>query len=269
LETPKSGKLSKAGRAGLNFASGATPFLGGVLSAIAGAWGEAEQEHVNNMLRQWIQMLDDELREKGKTIAEVVARLDMKDEEVTKRIESNEYQAILKKAFRNWSSVDSENKRQKIRNILANAASSTLASDDVIKLFIDWIDTYSDFHFEVVGEIYRSNGVSRGGMWRNLGKPQVREDSAEADLFKLLIRDLSTGSVIRQYRETDYHGNFLKRETPRAAKGEGSRTMESAFDEQKGYELTDLGKQFVHYAMTEITPRISFSESDLNEEGVL
>lgn len=135
-----------------------------------------------------------------------------------------------------------------------------------MKLFIDWIDTYSDFHFEVVGEIYRSNGVSRGGIWRNLGKPTVREDSAEADLFKLLIRDLSTGSVIRQYRETDYHGNFLKKENRHVPKGQGSRTMESAFDDDKGYGLTDLGKQFVHYAMTEITPRISFSESELNTD---
>ena len=118
MEPNKNGKLGKVSRAGLNMASGAIPFLGGVLSAIAGAWGEAEQEHVNNMLRQWIQMLEDELHEKGKTIADVIARLDIKDEAVSKRIESNEYQIILKKAFRNWSSIDSETKRQKIRNIL-------------------------------------------------------------------------------------------------------------------------------------------------------
>ena len=94
-------------------------------------------------------MLEDELREKGKTIAEVVARIDMHEEKVKQRVESPEYQALLKKAFRNWSSVDTEYKRQRLRNILANAASAQTASDDVVRLFIDWINLYSDFHFEV------------------------------------------------------------------------------------------------------------------------
>ena len=32
--------------------------------------------------------------------------------------------------------------------------------------------------------------------------------------------------------------------------------MASAFDDEKSYELTELGKQFVHYTMNEIVPRI-------------
>ena len=86
----------------------------------------------------------------GKTIAEIVARLDMHDEKIKERLESAEYQALLKKAFRNWSSIDTEYKRQRIRNILANAAAAKTTSDDVIRLFIDWINLYSDFHFEVI-----------------------------------------------------------------------------------------------------------------------
>jgi hypothetical protein len=253
--------LGKAGRASLEIASGMVPFFGGFLAAIASAWGEREQEHVNNMLRQWIQMLEDELREKGRTITEVIARLDMQDEDVVKRIESEEYQVLLKKAFRNWSSINSESKRQKIRNILANAAATRLTSDDVVKLFIDWINLYSDFHFEVIGEVYRNEGVTRGGIWTNLQKPRVSEDSAEADLYKLLIRDLSMGGVIRQHRTIDRFGNFVKKQTAPVPKGQGSRTMVSAFDRTERYELTELGKQFVHYAMTEITTRIAFSES--------
>lgn len=105
---------------------------------------------------------------------------------------------LLKKAFRNWSSVDTEYKRQRMRNILSNAAAAHTTSDDVVRLFIDWVNLYSDFHFEVVGEVYRSPGITRGEIWDNLGRPQVREDSADADLFKMLIRDLSTGSVLRQ-----------------------------------------------------------------------
>lgn len=146
----------QAARAMINALGGAVPFVGGLLSAGAGYWSEKEQEEVTNLLRQWIQMLEDELREKGKTIAEVVARIDMHEEKVKQRVESPEYQALLKKAFRNWSSVDTEYKRQRLRNILANAASAQTASDDVVRLFIDWINLYSDFHFEVIGEIYRS-----------------------------------------------------------------------------------------------------------------
>lgn len=247
-------------RAAINAVAGAIPFVGGLISAGAGYWSEREQEEVTNILRQWIQMLEDELREKGKTIAEIVARLDMHDEKVKERIESPEYQSLLKKAFRNWSSIDTEYKRQRIRNILANAAAARATSDDVVRLFIDWMDIYSDFHFEVIGEIYRNPGVTRGEIWDNLGKPQVREDSAEADLFKLLVRDLSTGGVIRQHRETDYAGNFLRKKPKQTRPGQASRTAKSAFDETEPYELTDLGRQFVHYAMNEITAKIEFQE---------
>lgn len=251
----------KAARAAINAIAGAIPFVGGLISAGAGYWSEREQEEVTNVLRQWLQMLEDELREKGKTIAEIVARIDMQDDKVKKRIESPEYQALLKKAFRNWSSIDTEYKRQRLRNVLSNAAAAKTTSDDVVRLFIDWINLYSDFHFEVIGEIYRNPGITRGGMWDNLQKPDVREDSAEADLFKMLIRDLSTGGVIRQARQTDFYGNFL-RKTPekRSKPGQASRTAKSAFDEVDPYELTELGQQFVHYAMTEITAKIEFHE---------
>lgn len=43
------------------------------------------------------------------------------------------------------------------------------------------------------------------------GVPVPRDDSAEADLFRMLIRDLSIGGVIRQPRESDYGGRFLKK----------------------------------------------------------
>ena len=42
--------------------------------------------------------------------------------------------------------------------------------------------------------------------------------------------------------------------------------MVSAFDEKEGYELTELGKQFVHYAMTDLPPKIEFSQDVETEE---
>lgn len=260
-ELPESSSGKKFARAGIQAVGGAIPGIGGLLSAAASAWSEHEQAQVNKVFQQWLQMLEDELREKGRTIFEIMSRLDVQDEKIKERIESPEYQSILKKAFRNWSNIDSDSKRQKVRNLLTNAAASNIVTDDVIRLFLDWMNDYSDFHFEVIGEIYRNAPISRGQVWRNLGRSDVREDSAEADLFKLLIRDLSTGSVIRQERQVDAHGNYIKKTSARPQRGSKGRPdsrMKSAFGDEEEYVLTDLGSQFVHYAMNELAPRIEF-----------
>ena len=99
------------------------------------------------------------------------------------RVESPAYQALMRKAFRDWSGAESEAKRAMVRNLLVNAAGSRVASDDVVKLFLDWLDLYSEFHFGVIGAIYNNAGITRGGVWRKLGRPVVREDLSEADLF--------------------------------------------------------------------------------------
>jgi hypothetical protein len=93
-------------------------------------------------------------------------------------------------------------------------------------------------------------------IWMGVHGARVREDSAEADMFKLIIRDLSTGSVIRQHRERDCHGNWIKKTRP-PRRGQSSQTMKSAFDEEEEYELTELGTQFVRYTMDEVMPRIA------------
>ena len=36
--------------------------------------------------------------------------------------------------------------------------------------------------------------------------------------------------------------------------------MESAFDDKKPYVLTGLGRQFVHYTMNEVVPKIEGTE---------
>lgn len=140
-----------------------------------------------------------------------MARLDMQNEGIQKRIRSDEYQSLVKKTFREWAASEGEQKREMVRNILANAASSNVSSDDVVRLYLDWLRNFSDMHFEVIAAVFNSNGITRAGIWQKIGRGAVREDSADADLFKLLMRDLSTGSIIRQHRETDYSGNFLNK----------------------------------------------------------
>ena len=259
---PESGKVAKISRGALSVIGGAVPFAGGIFSAISGAWSENEQEKFNSFFKHWAQMLQDELKEKEETIIEIMARLDLQDEEISKRIESKEYQSLVKKTFREWSGAESEDKRVYIRNILANAAATQLSSDDVVRLYIDWINLYSDMHFQVIGAIYNSDGITRGGIWSKIGKGAVREDSADADLYKLLIRDLSTGGIIRQHRAVDRFGNFVSKPTQKRPKGSGRKPPVSAFDENEGYDLTDLGRQFVHYAMSELPPKIEFKPED-------
>lgn len=260
-EMPSEGKLSKVARGALQAASIA-PYVGGIFSAVVGAWSEKEQERVNKFFEQWFKMLQDELKEKEETLVEILARLDLKDEKVKERIESPEYQSLLRKTFREWSGAESKEKRVYIRNILANAASTDMTSDDVIRLFLDWTNMYSELHFKVIGAVYNSGGITRGGVWRKLGRKTVREDSADADLYKLLFRDLSMGGIVRQFRETDYGGNYLKKGTKGAPRGSSSTTMKSAFDDDESYELTQLGQQFVHYAMTDLPLKIDYRRSE-------
>jgi hypothetical protein len=259
-ELPESSKKAKYTRGAMQVAGGVIPFAGGLLSAIAGAWSESEQEKVNRFFEHWVRMLEDELKEKQETIIEIMGRLDLQDEAISKRVESREFQSLVKKTFREWSGAESEDKRVYIRNILTNAAASAVSSDDVVRLYLDWINQYSEMHFQVIAAIYNSNGITRGAIWQKIGKGRVREDSADADLYKLLIRDLSTGGIIRQHREVDYRGNFIAKKAESRTKGSGSKPMVSAFDNDEGYELTELGSQFVHYAMTDLPMRIEFKE---------
>lgn len=248
---------SKIVRAGLNIAGGAIPFVGGALSAASAAWSEHEQEKINEFLKYRQQMQENEIKEQMRTIGEIVQKIDSLGRDVSERIKSKEFQSLVQKCLRDWSEINTEQKREYVRNILTNAACTDISDDDVIRLFIDWIHQYSDFHFQVIACIYKnSNGISRGKIWGQIGKKNVREDSAEADLYKLLIRDLSTGGIIRQYRQTDYYGHFIKTHKPTQKKNSENKTMESAFDMYKQYVLTELGQQFVHYAMSEISTKI-------------
>jgi len=256
------GNAPKVIRGAMQIIGGIIPYAGGALSAAAGAWSENEQEKVNNFFRQWIKMLEDEIKEKEKTIIEIMQRLDIHDDEISKRLESKEYKSLLKKTFREWSGAESEEKRVYIRNILANAAATNITSDDVIKLFIDWLKIYSELHFQVIAAVYNSNGIGRGAIWMKIGKAEVREDSPEAGLYRLLIRDLNMGGIIRQHREKDIYGNFYAKPPQRRASSSGApKQMESAFNNDDEYELSELGQQFVHYAMTDLPLKIESKAS--------
>ncbi len=254
-EALKNGAGPKVARLALAFLSGIVPIAGGLIGGAASAWSEKEQSDLNNIFAAWLKMQEEEIKEIGITLMEVMIKIDRSNEEISNRIKSPEYLSIVKKAFRDWSAAESEKKRQLIRNLLINAASTKICNDDMVKIFIDWIAQYTEAHFAVIKEIYHNPGISRHSIWENINNNIVPEDSAEADMYKLLIRDLSMGGIVRQERKKDYMGRFIK-EKRQYSKSSQSQFMTSAFDDKQGYELTELGKQFVHYTMNEDIARI-------------
>lgn len=246
----------KAARFALACLGGMIPAVGGAFGAAANAWSERAQEKFNKIFAAWLKLQEEEIREIGVTLAEVILRLDSSDPQIEQRVQSPEYLSLVKKCFRDWSAAESENKRVLIRNLLANAAACSLTTDDVLRLFIEWIGKYSEAHFKVIACVYRNTGISRQQIWTQVHGVRVREDSAEADLFKTIIHDLTVGHVIRQHRETDANGQFLKK-ARQSSRGSMTRHMKSAFDDNEQYELTGLGRQFVHYTMNEVVPKLA------------
>lgn len=234
-------------------ALGSIPWVGGLLAGVATLRDEERRERVSDLQRQWLEEHTTKLIRLAETLAKIAERLDEFGEDVQARIESEEYLGIVKSAFRAWDRADTDEKRELLRKLIANAGATTIAPDDLVRLFIEWIDKYHEAHFAVIRAIYKSPGSTRGAIWEDIHGQDVREDSAEADLYKLLIRDLSTGSVLRQRRETDAAGRFLRKATRTRRT---SQFVESAFEDTKPYVLTELGTQFVHYVMDEVVPRI-------------
>jgi hypothetical protein len=249
-------------------ALGSIPWVGGFLSAMASLSSDEKNARTNSIQTKWLEEHAQKIKELYATLKQIAARFEAFGSEVDDRIQSDDYLLLVRKAFRTWDRADTEEKRRFVRNLISNAAGTRICSDDVLRLFIDWLNSYHEAHLAVVRHIYKNPGVTRHDIWDDMYGPMPREDSAEADLYRLLIRDLSMGGVIRQARETDAHGRFMKR--AKSVRGSGSGVMESAFEDSKQYVLTELGSQFVHYAMTESTRRLEeqsrMHEADRDDE---
>lgn len=238
-------------------AMSAIPWIGTMFAAGSAAHGEKEQGKVNELHEEWLKVHKVKVEHLMLALDDVASRLESVHGDNEERIQSEEYLGLVRRAFRSWDEAETQEKREYVINLISNAAVSHLCPDDQVRLFNDWLDKYHEIHFKVIRSIYQSPGVTRLGIWQSVSNVVPREDSAEADLFRLLIRDLSTGGVIRQYRETTYDGRFIKKTTKGRNRGTSSGTMESAFEDSKQYQLTELGDQFVHYTMNQVVKRIS------------
>lgn len=235
-------------------ALGSIPWVGGFLSAMTDFKSDEGQVKNNQLYEQWLGEHTEKMKLLAETLVQIVKRLDEFSEDINERLESEEYLQIVRKSFRIWDNADTFEKRDLIRKLLTNAGAHKLVSDDLIRLFLDWLNLYHEIHFAVIKAIRQNPGATRFEIWQELNGTEVKENSMEADLFKLIIRDLSMGGVIRQNRQTDYQGNFIKKS--RTKYSSSSNTFKSAFDDQESYELTELGSQFVHYTMNEVVTKL-------------
>ena len=241
-------------------ALGSIPWVGGFISTMASLKTESGDVQADEMRTQWLNEHQRKIGLLSGTLNDVFERFDKLGDQINERLQSEDYLDLVRRAFRTWDQADTEEKRRYVANLVSNASGTRLCSDDVVRLFIDWLNLYHEAHFAVIREIHRNPGVTRYDIWMEIKGDIPREDSADADLYRLLIRDLSMGGVIRQERETTVDGRFL-RKNPRKYRGAASSTMESAFEDQKPYVLTALGQQFVHYAMTDAVRRIESGEA--------
>lgn len=248
-------KWKKYGRLIAN-AMSVIPWVGTILSTGASAHGEKQQGIANELYEEWLKVHKVKVEHLMHALDHVATRLETVHEDLEQRIQSEEYLGLTRRAFRSWDEAETKEKRLYILNLITNAAASKLCPDDQIRLFNDWLDTYHEVHFKVIRAIYQRPGSTRLEIWRTVSDIIPREDSAEADLFRMLIRDLSTGGVIRQERATTHDGQFIKKKTP-PSRAHASSTMESAFENTKPYTLTNLGSQFVHYTMNEVVNRVT------------
>lgn len=233
------------------------PWVGGVLSGIAGLSAEKEQKVVNQLIALWLKEHESKMVELGVVLDEITTRFDELGEEIKERTESEEYLALVRRAFQSWDKSDTKEKKQMIKKLIMNAGGTNLCQDDLVRLFLNWIDLYHEAHFMVIREVYKNKGITRAGIWDNIHPgDRPADDSPEADLFKYLINELTLGYVIRQEREVNAYHQFVKKQTKGIARATSSNTMTSAFDDIKQYELTELGSQFVHYVMNDLVKRI-------------
>lgn len=253
LEGRSSGKYARVLLAALS----GIPWVGSFLGAAGTLNAEIENEQIAELQRLWLKEHEAKLKRLGHTLSSIIDRLESFGEELQGRIQSEEYISLVRQGFRSWDQAETEEKREFIRKLLENAGGTKLCSDDLVRLFISWIDTYHESHFSVIRVLHQNEGASRAYIWQEIHGERVREDSAEADLFRLLIRDLSTGSVIRQHRDTTPHGEYMRKGRSSQTVRRASPTMKSAFDDSEQYELTELGKQFVHYTMNELVSQLS------------
>ncbi|WP_321997485.1 hypothetical protein [Draconibacterium orientale] len=161
------GKKTRTGRFVISALS-SIPWVGGVIAASSALHGEKEQGKINSLQKLWLEEHQKKIEDLAMVIYEITEKLNSSGADIDERLESDEYQDLVKKGFKEWDNAETQEKKEYIQKLLTNAAATSITTDDLIRLFIDWIRTYHETHFLVIKEIYKKKGITRGQIWRNL-----------------------------------------------------------------------------------------------------
>jgi len=239
-------------------ALGSVPWVGGMIAGSAALHAEKEQGRINENIELWLKEHEIKLQTLYRALSSVAQGIDLLGERAKQRVQEDNYLSLVKKGFRVWDRAETDDKRELVQFLLKNAAGTSVTNDDIVRLFIDWIDRYHEVHFGIIRAIYKNPGISLLGIWREMGNSGEipRENSSSADLYRMLIHDLSTGRVIRQEREINSLGQFMKK-SRRGKRAPASDVMKSSFDNTDRYDLSELGQEFVHYVLQDVVSRIA------------
>jgi hypothetical protein len=232
-------------------ALGAIPWVGSVIAAAAALNAEDEQGKVNDLQQGWLHTHAERIEELERTIGSIIETAETAGVDAENRLDDPAFLKLVEYGFRVWDGAPTDGKREKVRRVLANATVTKIGSDDLLRLFLTWIDQYDDVHFKVIAALHRESLLTGSDLWDEVDGREVRHDSADADLFKLILRDLSTGGVVRQHREVSSDGRMRKQ--PRRGARSSAPYLSSPTEVDKPYELTQMGHLFVGHALEEPT----------------
>ncbi len=253
LEQLTGGNWKKYGRVAMAALSG-IPWVGSVLSAAATLSAEKEQGITNKLLFLWVQEHELKLRELLADMRRVFERLEIFGIQTEERIESTEYLNLVRKTFRVWDGADTTEKRESLRKLITNAAGMRVVDDDVVRLFVEFMERFHELHFQILRLVYQNPGISSYDIATEIFGEIPRDDSAKADLFKFLFHELQMADVMRQPRESDADGQWRRRVAKKKA-GPQAKTLKSPFNDDQQV-LTELGKQFMRYIMDDLDPQL-------------
>jgi hypothetical protein len=171
------GNWKKYGRV-VMAALGILPWVGSVLSAAAALSSENDQDETNKLLFLWVKEHEIKLKELGKTLNEMFERFESFGDRIKERINSEEYIGLVRKTFKAWDKAETFEKKEMLRKLLTNAGGVTIAQDDWVNMFIEWIEKYHELHFKVIAEVYKKKNITRREIWINIKGSIPADNSA-------------------------------------------------------------------------------------------
>jgi len=109
-------------------ALGSIPWVGGFIAASAALHSELEQGKVNKLQKLWLKEHTQKIDELAYTIYQIFDRIDSVGEDINKRLESEEYLAIVREGFKEWDNSKTFEKKEYIRKLITNAGANNITT---------------------------------------------------------------------------------------------------------------------------------------------